>query len=80
MLTRTGRQQVWQIRQLLDQNDTVVYARLKEGCDGIADQHGDHDRYDVSDLASHLEHDNAHGDSMRHCTGECSSPNGSITS
>ena len=78
--TWTGRQQVWEIGQLLDQNDTVVYAGLQEGGNGVADQHGDHDWHYVSDLTGHLEHDNAHGYRVGHGAGECSCPDGSVAS
>ena len=44
------RQDVRQVRQLLDHDDAVVAGRLEEGGDGVGDQDGDQHRDAVGDL------------------------------
>lgn len=53
--------QLWEVGQLLNPDDGVVERRLQGLGHGVGQDHRDHHRQDVGDLARQLEHDDGRG-------------------
>ena len=70
-----GRDNIRKVGKFLDENNTVITARLEEGGDGVADEDGHQDRDAVGDLSSQLKHDHRDRDGVGHCAGERGSSN-----
>ena len=74
-----GGNDVWEVGELLDQDDTVITAGSESPSDGVGHEDGDEYRDGVGDLARHLEHNDRDGDSVRHSSSEGSGSYRGIT-
>ena len=65
--------QVWQVRELLDEDDTIIERWLQGLCNGISQDDGNEDRQDVGNLSRELEADHRRRDCVSDGTGQRSS-------
>merc|ERR1719233_635119 len=63
-----GGDDVWEVRELFNEDDAVIATWLETGSDSIGDKDCNEDGNTMRDLPSHFEHDNRDGDGVSDCT------------